>query len=280
MRPSQRSSATTVRCSHLSQRLLDGCLATAVPVPVLPRHDLVRPRLSSSQGDLYGPWMLMRFAVPIKYKWKTFVPVQLRQSTAVPPRGTATSPRPGPRQTTASNPPYPTRPARPARPARSPPLVSSAAFTYVDRTPSNYPDDFPSAIPPLPTPSRPIYAPYPTAQLYPVTFPPSPLPYTFPPAHSRRQTVPQSVELGYPIMGATSAFEQLLLARPGFSNPSLESAIYAPLRFEASRTPARVAKQDLVPAGQGFYGGWLDAGAVETGITDTELYPDRGYVYL
>jgi hypothetical protein len=50
MSPCQRSSATMVRCSHLSQRLLDGCLARAVPVPVLPRHDLVRPRLSSSQG--------------------------------------------------------------------------------------------------------------------------------------------------------------------------------------------------------------------------------------
>lgn len=277
MRPSQRSSATTVRCSHPLQILLDGCLATVVPVSVLPRHNLVRPRLSSSQGDLYRPWMLTRVAVPIKYKWKTFVPVQLRQSTALPPRGTATSPLPRPRQTTASNPPYHTRSPRPAR---SPPRFKSAASEYVDRTPSYYPDDLPSAIPFLPTPSRPIYAPYPTARLYPVASPPSPLPYTFPPAHSRRQTVPQSVELGYPVMGATSAFERLLLARPGFSNPSLESAIYAPLRFEASRTPARVAKQDLVPAGQGFYGGWLDAGPVEIGSTESELYPDRGYVYL
>ena len=144
MRPCQRSSATMIRCSHLSQRLLDGCLARAVPVPVLPRHDLVRPRLSSSQGPRRSLPSVdaMRFVVPIKYKWKTFVPVQLRQSTALPPRGTATSPLPRPRQTTASNPPYHTRSPRPTR---SPPLVKSAASEYVDRTPSYYPDDLPSA---------------------------------------------------------------------------------------------------------------------------------------
>lgn len=178
--------------------------------------------------------MLIRVAVPIKYKWKTYIPLHLRQFKGVPTSGTAatsdataTSARPRPQQRTTSNSLHPTRPSS------SPTRAKVDSSSYLDRTPSNNLPLEPlvgtSTILSLPPNlSGTVHAPYPTAQPYQSTLPWPHIPYTLPPALPTPLMVPQNVcRISALTSGFASGFGPPFLPRPEISDSGLYSEMYA-----------------------------------------------------